>query len=395
VDVFVALLFVLALMVCIVLHEAGHMVCARWSGGKVTEFFVGFGKPIWSFQRGETVYGIKPILAGGYVRIVGMTDLDEVPPGDEDRALRNKPAGKRLITLAAGSIMHFLIALLIFAFAPMVFGVVTSGGTSIGVISCAPSASSGTCAASDPTPAKNAGLKAGDTITAINGAAVTSWNDVVADLRKLPAGKPAVIAYTRDGVARTASLVPQDGHSVDAAGNPEVVPMVGIGNATKIDHYNPVQAIGYSGDQFGSFVKSSFQGLGSIPASIPKLWDSTVEGKPRSDDTPVSVVGMAQISGQAVTQDGWVTFFMLLGAVNVFIGVLNLLPLLPLDGGHIAIILYEEARKKVYRLMHRPTPGRVDINKLLPIAYGFIMIFVALSLLLVAADITNPIRLGS
>lgn len=391
----VALLFVLALMVCIVLHEAGHMVCARWAGGKVTEFFVGFGTRIWSFQRGETTYGIKPILAGGYVKIVGMTDLDEVAPQDEDRALRNKSAGKRLITLAAGSIMHFLIALVIFAFAPIVFGVATPAGTTIGTISCAPSVAGGACAASDPTPAKNAGLQVGDAITKVNGAAVSSWNDVVADLHKLPAGKAAVITYTRDGAVRTANLTPVDGHSVDVKGNPVVVPMVGITNAVKTVHYNPIRAIGYSGDQFGGFVTSSFQGLGSIPASIPKLWDSTVEGQARSADTPVSVVGMAQISGQAVTQDGWITFFMLLGAVNVFIGVLNLLPLLPLDGGHIAIILYEEARKKAYRLMRKPAPGRVDINKLLPVAYGFIMVFVALSILLVAADITNPIRLGS
>ena len=394
---FVALLFVFALIICIVLHEAGHMWCARWAGGKVTEFFVGFGTKIWSFRRGETEYGIKPILAGGYVKIVGMTELDEVEPGDEDRALRNKPAGKRLLTLAAGSIMHFLIALLVFAFAPMAFGVTSAAdNTRIGLISCAPSTDGGNCLASDPTPAKNAGLQAGDTIVSIAGSAVHSWTDVVDDLRKLPADKPAVIVYTRDGVTRQTSLTPVDGHTTDPTTNkPVVVPMVGISNSTVVQRDNPLQAAAYSGRQFWSSVENTFSGLGSIPASIPKLWDSTVEGKPRSADTPVSVVGMAQVSGQAVTDYGWATFFLILGEINVFIGVFNLLPLLPLDGGHIAILFYEQGRKRVYRLMRRPNPGRVDINKLLPFAYGFLMLFAALSILLIAADVVSPIHLQS
>jgi len=127
-------LFVLALLLSIVLHEAGHMWCARWSGGKVTEFFVGFGPKLWSFRRGETEYGVKGIPAGGYVKIVGMTDLDEIEPGDEDRALKYKPARKRLLTLAAGSLMHFLIALVLFASIPMLFGLQKSD-TSVGTVS--------------------------------------------------------------------------------------------------------------------------------------------------------------------------------------------------------------------------------------------------------------------
>jgi len=393
--VLVALLFVLALIISVVLHEAGHMMCARWSGGKVTEFFVGFGPKIWSFQRGETEYGLKGIPAGGYVKIVGMTDLDEIEPGDEDRALKDKPARNRLLTLAAGSIMHFIIALIVFAFAPMVFGVITSDGTKIGTISCAPTTAGGSCTATTPTPAKNAGLEPGDSITSVDGVAVNNWNDLVTDLRKLTTGKPATITYNRDGQSHTTTLTPVDGHTTDANGNPIVAPMVGIEGSASAQRYGPVQAVTYSGKMFWTSVENTFQGLGSVPASIPKLWDSTVDGAPRSADTPVSVVGMAQVSGQAVAQDGWISFFLLLGTINVFIGVFNLLPLLPLDGGHIAILFYEEARKRVYRLLRRPEPGRVDINKLLPFAYGFLMFFVALSLLLVAADITNPIHLPS
>jgi membrane-associated protease RseP (regulator of RpoE activity) len=394
VDVLVALLFVVALIISIVLHEAGHMMCAKWSGGKVTEFFVGFGAKIWSFQRGETEYGLKAIPAGGYVRIVGMTDLDEIEPGDEDRALKNKPARNRLLTLSAGSIMHFIIALVVFAFVPMAFGVtVASTGAQIGALSCAPTTVSGACTATSPAPAKHAGLQTGDTITSVDGVAVHSWTDLVNDLRKLTSGKPVAVTYTRAGVSHSTTLTPVDGHTSDPSGNPIVVPMVGIQDASVQQHYNPVKAVTYSGSEFWTSVKSTFQGLGSIPASVPKLWDSTVKGAPRSDDTPVSVVGMAQVSGQAVTDYGWASFFLLLGAINVFIGVFNLLPLLPLDGGHIAILLYEQARKGIFRLLRRPEPGRVDINKLLPFAYGFLLLFVALSLLLVAADITNPIQL--
>jgi membrane-associated protease RseP (regulator of RpoE activity) len=395
-----ALLFVLALLISIILHEAGHMWCARWSGGKVTEFFVGFGPRLWSFRRGETEYGVKAIPAGGYVRIVGMTDLDEIEPGDEDRALKYKPARKRLLTLAAGSLMHFLIGLAIFAFIPMLWGV-QQGTTSIQavqtcMVASGPDAGRTTgCTGAQPSPAAAAGLKAGDKITAVDGKATPDQTSLVNALHALPAGRPATIAYTDPGGARrTVTVTPVGATVTETDGSTGKGSLIGITPGWVTVHQNPLTAVEGAGRDFGSSVKDTFQGLASIPASIPRLFTSTVDHTQRSTSSPVGVVGMAEASGTLFQEGGFASVLLLVAEVNVFIGLFNLLPILPLDGGHIAILLYEEARKRVYRLRRRPDPGRVDLNKMMPVAYGFLLFFVCLTVLLVAADVTNPIRLG-
>jgi membrane-associated protease RseP (regulator of RpoE activity) len=396
-----ALLFVLALLISIVLHEAGHMWCARWSGGKVTEFFVGFGPRIWSFQRGETEYGVKAIPAGGYVKIVGMTDLDEIEPGDEDRALKNKPARKRLLTLAAGSLMHFLIALFVFAFVPMAWGQQQSTTAVGSVAACmVPSGSNAGsttgCSAAQTSPAAAAGLTAGDRITAVDGKAVTDPTNLVDALHALPGGKASTITYTDpSGKSHTTAVTPVTSTSVtETNGSTGTGSLIGISLGATTVHQNPIAAIKTSGSDFWSSIKGTFSGLASIPASIPKLFTSTVDHTHRSTSSPVGVVGMAQVSGTLYQQGGLGSVLLLVAEVNVFIGVFNLLPILPLDGGHIAILLYEEARKRVYRLMRRSDPGRVDLNKMMPVAYGFLLFFVCLTVLLVAADLTNPISFG-
>ncbi|HEV2347293.1 MAG TPA: RIP metalloprotease [Actinocrinis sp.] len=396
-----ALLFVVALILSIVLHEAGHMVTARWAGGKVTEFFVGFGTKLWSFRRGETEYGIKAIPAGGYVKIVGMTDLDEIEPGDEDRALKNKPAAKRLLTLSAGSLTHFLIALVLFFLIPILFGVQKQDTSAkIGnVAGCMNTdGSAAACAPGVPTsPAAKAGLASGDVITAVNDKPIADFNGLTTALHALTAGQPATLAYTdASGGKHTTTVVPihaasvsyPDGHSGPGS-------LIGLGQAAYTVKYNPLSAAAYSGRQFWEGVTGTFTGLGSIPGSIPKLFTSTVNHTQRSVNSPVGPVGMAQISGSIIGEAGFAGFFAFVAVINVFVGVFNLLPILPLDGGHVAILLYEESRKLVYRLLRRPVPGRVDINKLLPVAYAFLLVFVGLTLLLLAADITNPIRLPS
>jgi membrane-associated protease RseP (regulator of RpoE activity) len=170
--------------------------------------------------------------------------------------------------------------------------------------------------------------------------------------------------------------------------------LIGISLGANTVHKNPIAAVQSAGSQFGSGIKDTFQGLASIPASLPKLFTSTVDHTQRSTSSPVGVVGMAEVSGSLYQQGGLASVLLLVAEVNVFIGVFNLLPILPLDGGHIAILLYEEARKRVYRLRRRPEPGRVDLNKMMPVAYGFLLFFVCLTVLVVAADVTNPIRLG-
>ncbi len=401
VNVLGALLFVLALLVSIVLHEAGHMVFARLAGGKVTEFFVGFGARLWSFRRGETEYGIKAIPAGGYVKIVGMTDLDEIEPGDEDRALKNKPARMRLLTLSAGSLTHFLIALLLFFLSPILFGVQKADSSAkIGNVAACMTAE-GAASACDPgvpaSPAAKAGLRSGDVITAIDGKPIANFDELTVALHALTAGQPATVAYTDpSGDRHTTTVVPVHAASISYPdGHEGPGSLVGLGQAAYTKHYGLLSAAAYSGQQFWDGITGTFKGLGSIPGSIPKLFTSTVDHSQRSADSPVGVVGMAQISGSIIGQAGFSGFFALVAVINVFIGVFNLLPILPLDGGHVAILLYEESRKRVYRLLRRPVPGRVDLNKLMPVAYAFLLLFVGLTLLLLAADITNPIRLPS
>jgi membrane-associated protease RseP (regulator of RpoE activity) len=401
VNVLGALLFVLALVISIVLHEAGHMVFARWSGGKVTEFFLGFGAKLWSFQRGETEYGIKAIPAGGYVKIVGMTDLDEIEPGDEERALKNKPAGKRLLTLSAGSLTHFLIALVLFFLSPILFGVQKADSSAkIGNVAACMTPDgkiSGCDPATQRSPAAKAGLAAGDVITAVDGKPIANFDQLTRALHSLPSEQPATVAYTdARGVKLTTTVVPVHATLVtNPDGTTGPGSLIGLGQAVYTQHYNPVSAASYSGREFWNGVTGTFKGLGSIPASIPKLFTSTVDHTQRSTDSPVGVVGMAQISGSIIGQAGFAGFFTLVAVINVFIGIFNLLPILPLDGGHIAILLYEEARKLVYRLLRKPVPGRVDLNKLMPVAYAFLLVFVGLTILLLAADITNPLRLPS
>jgi membrane-associated protease RseP (regulator of RpoE activity) len=251
--------------------------------------------------------------------------------------------------------------------------------------------------AKNPSPAAKAGLAAGDVITAVNGTAIRDFDDLTRALHGLPSQQPATIAYTdTKGVKHTTTVVPVHAATVtNPDGSTRAGSLIGLAQSAYLKHYNPISAVSYAGHQFWGGVTGTFKGLASIPASIPKLFNSTVDHTQRSADSPVGVVGMAQISGSIIGEAGFAGFFSLVAVINVFIGIFNLLPILPLDGGHVAILLYEEGRKRIYRLLRRPVPGRVDLNKLMPVAYAFLLAFVGLTLLLLAADITNPIRLPS
>src|SRR5437879_1252496 len=285
------------------IHEAGHFVAARRFGMKVTEFFVGFGAKLWSFRRGETEYGVKAIPAGGYVKIVGMTDLDEVEPGDEDRALKNKPARKRLLTLSAGSLVHFLIALGLFFLIPVAFGVQKADTTAkIGEVAACmgPDGSTAGCdAATQPSPAAKAGLQAGDVVTAVDGTPIKNFDQLTKTLHGLPAGTPATIDFTDpNGAARTTMVVPVHADSVqlDSTSNATgPASLIGLRQASYTQHYNPISAIKYTGTEFWTVLKGTFTGLAAIPGSIPKLFTSTVDHTQRSTDSPMSVVGIAEV----------------------------------------------------------------------------------------------------
>lgn len=394
-------LFAVALGISIALHEFGHLLTAKMFGMKATQYFIGFGPTLWSFRRGETEYGFKAIPAGGYVRITGMTHLEEVAQSDDARAFWRYPAWKRVIVMSAGSVTHFLLALFCIYLAATTVGLPTDRAKVGEVQSCvvAQGNKDGTirdCRSDDlAAPGQQAGLRTGDEIVALNGTAVDGFTDMVEKIRDMP-GERVTVTYVRDGKRQDTSLtvaevhrVPIEGEKAEEDTGLATVGAIGIsGDLT--ERYGPVAAVGQTFDASGRMLQSVFSALKQFPEKIPRLFDA-LAGEERDPNTPVSVVGASRIGGQALAAESWLTFLVLLAGFNVFIGVFNLFPLLPLDGGHIAILLYEKARSRIARALGRADPGRVDLNKLIPLTLLVIVLFGGLSLLTILADVVNPI----
>jgi membrane-associated protease RseP (regulator of RpoE activity) len=392
------LIFVVALLISVMLHEAGHFATAKAFGMKATQFFVGFGSTIWSTRRGETEYGIKALPLGGFVKITGMTTMDEIDPAEEPRSFRAKPGWQRVIVLAAGSFMHFTIALVLLwllAFGIGINGHFSESATSatISILPCVPASAQASCTASDPrSPAELVGLRTGDKIVAIAGQPVRSWTQMAAAIRAQPAGQPVAFTIVRDGKQqiRQVTLASASWHKGPYLGVQPAVPV------EVYQHPGLFGAISYAGSEFGTITSSSVSAFSEIPKAIPYLFS------PNRANTPGgqvgSVVGAAGVTGQVVEagiswQQKVADVLLIIISVNIFVGLFNLLPLLPLDGGHIAIVLYERARAGVARIFRKPDPGLVDIRKLIPVSVGVFALLVAFSLLLIAADIFNPVNL--
>ncbi len=409
---FGVVLFALAIFVSVCLHEAGHMVTAKAFGMKVTRYFAGFGPTVFSFRRGETEYGLKAIPLGGFVKIVGMTPQDDdVAPQDQPRAMWRFPVWKRTIVMSAGSITHFILGFVVLWLTLFLVGVPNPTLNDQAKVNALPAlvqvqpcvqmnADRLGCVASDPqSPAKAAGLHDGDKITAVNGAPVANYLDLVNAIR---ASKPGenTITYERGGVSTTTNvnLVAAPRRSVDhPEAAPTTVAALGITQALPPDlpltvRYGPVESVNQSVRLTGQLFSGIGTAFTNIPKRIPNLWDA-LSGKPRDPNGPISVVGATRLGGESVQHGAWTLFLSFLISLNFFIGVFNLLPLLPLDGGHIAIAWFERARSWIYARLGRRDPGRVDYLKLMPVTYAVILIFGGFTLLTVAADIVNPVTL--
>jgi membrane-associated protease RseP (regulator of RpoE activity) len=390
------LIFLVALLVSVMLHETGHFVTAKRFGMKCTRYFIGFGPTLWSTWRGETEYGIKAFPLGGFVKIVGMTSLDEVEPEDEARSFRRAPGWQRLIVLAAGSFMHFVIAaVLIFGLA-LTIGIENDNTTKLGTVAaCVPTSeqaltSGAACASGEAkSPAVLAGLKVGDQVTAFNGVAVSNWTDLSNQILKVKPGAPVSLSVERDGHPLTlhTALAEVPGHGS----------YFGIAPTTVFQRQGPIDAVKYVGTGFSQVVSGSVSALAHLPAALPQLFakdrSSTAAGNVSS------VVGAARETGQAVAANvGWeykVSFVLLLiASLNIFVGVFNLLPLLPLDGGHVAVVIWERIRAWFARLRRRPDPGMVDYRKLVPVSFSVFLVLVVFGMLLILADIVNPVSIG-
>jgi membrane-associated protease RseP (regulator of RpoE activity) len=396
-------LFALLIFVSVCLHEAGHMLTAKRFGMKVTRYFAGFGPTLFSFRRGETEYGLKALPLGGFVKIVGMTPQDDdVAPEDEPRAMWRFPVWKRTVVMAAGSVTHFLLAFVLmwvlFAFVgtPMSEAASLKQPATITLGPCVPATDTQTaCQPGDrPSPAARAGLHDGDTVVALNGTPTPTYQDLLTTIRSAKAG-PATVTYKRDGVTRTVdvTLVPWLRHSADdPKAPPKTVAALGVGQTVPMVTYGPVDSVGRSASLAGQMFTGVVHGLAQVPQKVPALWNS-LSGAKRDPNTPVSMVGASRLGGEAASHGQWAFFLYLLIMINFFVGIFNLLPLLPLDGGHIAIAWFERIRAWFYARMRRPDPGRVDYYKLMPVTYVVIFIVGGFSLLTIAADIVNPITL--
>ncbi|MFJ8577567.1 M50 family metallopeptidase [Micromonospora sp. NPDC093277] len=406
-------LFAAAILISVSLHEAGHMLTAKAFGMKVTRYFVGFGPTLWSFKRGETEYGVKGIPLGGFCKIVGMTPQDDdVEPGDEKRAMWRYPVWKRTIVMSAGSITHFMLALVTLWLIAVTAGLPnpkfpnTDEGFKAepAVVALAPCVvvenANRACQAGDPaSPAASAQLKDGDRITAVNGKPISTWGQMLDVVRATKPG-PATLDYVRDGVPATATVdlaAVQRPPLDDPKGAASSVSALGVAlrpSTPTLVHYGPGAAFGATADFTGNMAVQTAHAMQRIPQKVPALW-TAVTGGERDMDTPISVVGASRLGGEAVENSAWLVFFMLFVSLNFFIGVFNLLPLLPLDGGHIAIAWFERVRSWLYARLRRPDPGRVDYLKLMPITYAVILIGGVFTLLTVTADVVNPITLFS
>jgi membrane-associated protease RseP (regulator of RpoE activity) len=370
--------FVLALLTSVMFHELGHFLTARKFGMHVSEFFVGFGKRIWSITRGETEYGVKAIPAGGYCRIEGMTPVDEMPAGQEHRAFVRASSLKKLIVLGAGSTAHFIIGFL--AIFSIFFAV---GYTTITPV---------VAKVSPGSVAESTGFTAGDEIISINGKEVTSWSK---DALAIGASKGAVMHFVllRDGKKVSIDAAP--------AYNPDVKRyMLGVTTALGTERDGFIKATSEAGKSTWFLTKESAKSLVALPTKVPQLIRETFMHEERDPNGLVGVVGAARVSGQAVGSDKLnsnerlATFILLVASLNIFVGLFNLLPILPLDGGHMAVAIADEIRALFARLRKKPRPAPIDVNVLTPITGVVVVLLAILTVVLVIADIINPVSLN-
>jgi membrane-associated protease RseP (regulator of RpoE activity) len=371
-------LVVLALVIMIVLHEFGHFIMAKRAGMKVTEFFVGFGPRLWAVTKGETTYGVKALPLGGYCRIIGMTSAEEVAPADEARAYRNQPTWRRLSVAVAGSFVHFLLAFL------MLVVLFVGPGDDENFITDPPANNpigAVDSFATGRSPAQVAGLKAGDDILAVNGHHFANWEQLTAYLRARPDQRVS-LTIKRHGRTFQTSTVLANGAKVIVSGlkTPIYAKPTGLlGIEAGPVRFGLVGSVEHAATAFGSTAVSSVRNLGHIASDFGgyvKMLGNQKDADSSGAVRPVSVVGVVVLANDA-TQIGLSEVLWLLIIINIFIGIFNMVPLLPFDGGHVAIALYE----KVQSLRTR-RPYHADVNKLAPVVYA---VFVVLAFYAISA----------
>ena len=422
--------FILAILFSIAWHELGHFIPAKKFGVKVTQYMIGFGPTLWSKRKGETEYGVKAIPFGGYIRMIGM-----FPPGpdgklkpsstgrlaamiedarsqaqeeiftedDRRRAFYQLSVPKKLVIMLGGPVMNLILAFVLFTV--LLVGLGTPGPSlTVGLVTpCTPTISSpqGDCGTgSAQSPAAQAGLQTGDQITSFNGTAMTSWDQFSQAIRNAPAGAATIgiirndqpTTLTADIQVVTRAVVGPDGQLTN-----DTAPQGFLGmSPEQVLQPQPLSAVPA---QMWDLTARTAGAVVTIPSKLVGVFQAAFGGQQRDPDGPVGVVGVTRISGDVVAANvptNWkfAQFLGLVASLNLFLFLFNLIPLLPLDGGHVAGALWEGARRQIAKLRRRPDPGPVDVAKALPVAYAVAFILIGMSALLVYADVVNPIRIG-
>lgn len=417
--------FFLGILFSVAWHELGHFATAKWFGIKVPEFFVGFGKTVWSRRRGETEFGFKAVPLGGYVRMIGMlppakgelygrsrrtgpfqgliddarqASAADVGPEDADRQFYTRAPWKRIIVMIAGPLMNLILAIVLFAIVLMGFGTMTATSTVSSVSQCVLPAGSQTdvCPPGAPlTPAAAAGFEPGDRIVSFNGQTFDSWEDTQKAIRAATGTVSVVVDRGGQLVTLTPTLITTELPALDGSNDTVRASFLGLSPLQEIQR----QGIGAVGEHMVGIVGLVGQKLVEMPQRVPNLFGAVFLGEERDQDSPVGVVGASRIGGEILASDAppaqeVAAFLSLLAMVNISLFLFNLLPIPPLDGGQIFPAIWEAIRRRIAALRGRPDPGPVDAAKLMPVAMTVALIFIGWSALVFVADVINPVRLG-
>lgn len=424
-------LFALGLLLSIALHEIGHLSFAKAFGVKVTQYMVGFGPTLWSRRRGDTQYGLKAIPLGGYIRMIGMVPprpdgrrsrwprrlaraveefreasrAEVLDPGDEPRQFYRLTPGKKILVMLGGPAMNFLIFVVLSIVLLEGIGTLVQPPptTTVAAVShcllpagVAPTAADPCPSGSVPAPAQGK-LRPGDVITAINGRPTTTWTALATTIRDHP-GQPLAVTVDRGGRPVTVDLTPAAVKTGTAASAP-TIGQVGF-FPTQPAAYFRRMPVGQVPGAIGSQVVAGVKALGTFPAKISSLFGTVFDNQPRDPNGAVGVVGLSRIGGQVAASHAYdlqqkaAVLLSLLAGMNLLLCFFNLLPLLPLDGGHVAGAVVEAARRGWGRARKRPWAGHVDTATMAPVMYGVASLLVVVTLVVVYADIVKPITLG-
>ena len=412
------LLFFALILVSVGLHELGHFIPGKIFHVRVLQFFIGFGKNIWKTQRGETEYGVKIIPLGGYVRLLGMyppykegknTWLKRVADNarageweditDEDvagkRLYYQKPLWQRLIIMFSGVGMNLLLAFGLFLGVNLAYGQMEQSMTISQVYQCAGSTdpTSPDCVT---TPAYSMGLKPGDTLVALNGTQYDTWADLTAAVRANKDGM-VQLGVIRDGVrvelpqvhglVATVADPNNEGQTIQAG-------YLGVTASYELVKVGPGETV----EQMWNMTVESVKAICKLPVTAVTVLVDMITGQPRDPNGPISIVGASVIAGDVAAMDAPIesrvaTWLQLLGSINLFVGLLNLVPLLPFDGGHVAAGIFEAIRRTIAKLRGKPDPGPADTAKLMPVTYIMSAFLVLIGVILIVADIVSPVSI--